>query len=108
MSRPPCWPDGQACPNHCAKAHFDRTVHNITPLDGPWAGWRLAGKDLVAPDGTRVSPTRMRGILFRLEAEERLERARARKAKPVRRELVKVVVVDLEDWRRRHFGTDAA
>lgn len=110
MSRPPCWPNGQACPNHCAEAHFERTVHNITPLAGPWAGWRMAGKDLVGPDGARISPTRMRGILFRLEAEERLTRARARNAKAnaVRRQLVKVVVVDLDDWKRRHFGTGAA
>ncbi|WP_268738733.1 DUF3653 domain-containing protein [Luteimonas fraxinea] len=82
----------------------------VRHLHGPWAGWRMAGKDLVGPDGTRISPTRMRGVLFRIEAEERLQRARARsaKAKAVRRELVKVVVVDLGDWKRRHFGTSAA
>jgi len=90
--------------------HFDRVVHNKTPLHGPWAGWRMAGKDLVAPDGTRVSPTRMRGVLFRIEAEERLQRARIRNAsrKERHRELVKVVIVDLGDWKRRHFGTSAA
>lgn len=90
--------------------HHDRVVHNKTPLHGPWAGWRMAGKDLVAPDGSRISPTRMRGIMFRMDAEERLQRARARrdKANAVRRQLVKVVVVDLGDWKRRHFGTSAA
>lgn len=103
---PTCW----HCKSESSAEHYDRVVHNITSLHGPWAGWRLAGKDLVAPDGTRVSPARMRGILFRLEAEARLERARGRNAsrKAVRRELVKVVVVDLDDWRRRHFGTSAA
>jgi len=87
--------------------HHDRVVHNKTHLHGPWAGWRMAGKDLVSPDGARVSPTRMRGILFRLEAEARLERARARaRAKP--RQLVKVVVVDLEVYRARSSGRGAA
>lgn len=90
--------------------HHDRVVHNKTPLHGPWAGWRMAGKDLVAPDGARISPTRMRGILFRMEAEQRLERARTRNALQAERhrELVKVVVVDLGDWKRRHFGSSAA
>lgn len=110
MTRPPCWPDGKPCPNPCADAHYDRTVHNITPLAGPWAGWRLAGRELISPDGERFTTTRLRGLAFRLEAEDRLQRARARNAKrnASRRELVKVVVVDLDDWRRRHFGTDAA
>lgn len=96
------------CETETPAEHFDRVVHNKTTLHGPWAGWRMAGNDLVSPDGDRVSPTRMRGILFRLQAEQRLERARARNAKAVRHELVKVVVVDLGDWKRRHFGTSAA
>lgn len=90
--------------------HFDRVVHNKTALHGPWAGWRMAGRELVSPDGDRFSPTRLRGLAWRLEAEQRAERARARnaKAKSGQRELVKVVVVDLGDWKRRHFGTSAA
>lgn len=107
----PCWPDGERCPNPCAAAHYDRTVHNLTSLAGPWAGWRLAGRELVSPDGQRFTTERLRGLAFRLDAEARLERARAKnaKAKAVRREMVKVVVVDLDDdWRRRHFGTTAA
>lgn len=96
------------CETETAAEHFDRVVHNKTPLHGPWAGWRMAGKDLVDPAGARISPTRMRGIMFRLDAEQRLERARARNAKAVRHELVKVIVVDLDDWKRRHFGTSAA
>ena len=105
---PTCW----HCKAESPSAHYDRIVHNRCELHGPWAGYRLAGKDLVAPDGTRITPTRMRGILFRLEAEQRLERARlrnaSRKTTAVRRELVKVVVVELDDWRRRHFGAGAA
>lgn len=73
MDRPPCWPDGQPCPNPCAQAHHDRTVHNLTPLHGPWAGWRMAGRVLVSPDGDRIAPERLRGLMFR----ESLERRRA-------------------------------
>lgn len=103
---PTCW----HCNRESDAAHYDRVVYNITPLHGPWSGWRMAGRDLVSPDGQRFTTERLRGLAFRLDAEERLERARARNAsrKAVRRELVKVVVVELDDWRRRHFGSGAA
>ena len=88
--------------------HHDRVVHNKAPLHGPWKGWRMAGRELVSPDGQRFTTERLRGLAFRLDAEARLERARARKQNAVRHQLVKVVVVDLGDWKRRHFGTSAA
>jgi uncharacterized protein DUF3653 len=60
---------------HCqaehTTAHRERIVHNRTPLYGPWSGWRMAGKDLVSPDGDRINPRRLAGILW-------AERARAR------------------------------
>lgn len=98
------------CEAETETEHFDRVVHNKTALHGPWAGWRMAGRELVSPDGDRFTTTRLRGLAFRLEAELRLERARARnvRAQQRHRELVKVVVVDLDDWKRRHFGNDAA
>lgn len=66
MDRPPCWPDGPAQrPNACARALHERVIYNIMPLYGPWAGWRLAGAVLVSPDGDRISPERLRGILWR-------------------------------------------
>lgn len=65
MNHPPCWPEGLACPNACACQHHERIVHNNTPLYGPWAGWRMAGRVLVSPDGDRISPERLRGVLFR-------------------------------------------
>ncbi|WP_181444063.1 hypothetical protein [Pseudoxanthomonas sp. z9] len=51
----------------------------------------------------------MKGVLWRLEQEERLTAARSRNAsrKAVRRQLVKVVVVDLADWQAQRFGTRA-
>lgn len=88
--------------------HYARVVHNKTPLHGPWAGWRMAGRELVSPDGQRFTTERLRGLAFRVEAEQRLERARARRQKAVQHAPVKVVVVDLDDWRRRHFGTSVA
>lgn len=55
---------------------------NHVTLTGPWAGWRLAGRDLVAPDRQRISPERLRGLLWREESEARRDRARARKIEP--------------------------
>jgi hypothetical protein len=53
---------------HCQaehpQAHHERVVHNITPLFGPWAGWRMAGRELVSPDGDRVTARRLAGILW--------------------------------------------
>jgi len=103
-SRPPCWPEGQLCPNNCASQLYQRTVHNQHELTGPWAGWRMAGRDLIAPDGQRINPERLRGLMFRQDLEERRDRARARsKAKP---QLVRVVVVDLAAYRLN--GADAS
>lgn len=72
IDRPPCWPEGQPAPNPCAAAHYERLVYNRAPLYGPWAGWRLAGRYLVSPDGDRILPERLRGILFQEAARARL------------------------------------
>lgn len=44
---------------HCfaesTEARHARIVRNHVELHGPWLGWRLAGRDLVAPDGQRLS-----------------------------------------------------
>lgn len=55
MERPPCWRDGR-CPNDCARALHNRVVYNITPLHGPWAGWRMAGTRLVNRHGEWIAP----------------------------------------------------
>lgn len=97
--RPPCWPDGKPCPNTCAGDLHRRIVDNHVDLTGPWAGWRLRGRDLVSPTGDRVSPERMRGLMFRQQAEARLAAAKARRAaKSKTRQLVRVVVVDLASY----------
>lgn len=103
-NRPPCWPEGQPCPNPCADAHYRRTVYNQIDLTGPeWAGWRLAGRYLVAPDKTRITPERIRGLLWRQEAEARRDAARARSATGSQ-QLVRVVVVQLADYRANGVG----
>ena len=76
MSRPPCWPDGQPCPNPCAQRRYDRLVHNRVTLTAEWAGWRLAGRCLVSPDGDRIAPERLRGILFAEASRQRLAKLR--------------------------------
>ncbi|PPU91426.1 hypothetical protein XalbCFBP2523_14775 [Xanthomonas albilineans] len=104
--RPPCWEPGQPCPNHCAQAHARHVLDNHVELHGPWAGWRLAGRDLVAPSGERIPERRLRGLLWRADAIDLRDSARARnKARKARQQaMVKVVVVDLATWRDRHFG----
>lgn len=95
--RPPCWPEGQS-PNDCACALYERTVHNRTPLHGEWSGWELRGRDLVAPDGQRITPGRLRGLMWRDALELRragyASRRAAEKARSLRQP-VKVIVVEL-------------
>ncbi len=79
MERPPCWAEGQACPNDCASQHYQRVVANIVPLHGDWAGWRMAGRCLVSPDGDRISPERLRGVLWRESCRKHVLRSTPRK-----------------------------
>ena len=108
-NRPPCWEPGKQCPNNCARDHYRRVIDNHVNLSGPWAGWRLAGRDLVAPSGERIPERRLRGLLWRADAADLRDATRKRNAarKAGQRSMVKVVVVDLGDWRERHFGTHA-
>ena len=107
--RPPCWPDGQPCPNDCAAQLYERIVHNHTPLTGPWAGWRLAGRDLVSPAGDRIAPERLRGLLWRQQTEARRDAARARNdaRKSSHRGMVTVLRLRNSDWHAETFGTSA-
>lgn len=103
--RPPCWPDGP-CPNDCAHAHYERTVYNRQPLQGPWDGWRLAGRDLVSPDGERIPPERLRGILWRQATEARRDALKARR-KPHSGHVVTVLRIRQDDWHRDRYGSIA-
>ncbi|MEH6416206.1 DUF3653 domain-containing protein [Pseudomonas sp. CGJS7] len=71
-------------------------------LNGPWIGWRVRGRDLVSPEGERVNPERLRGLLWRDENNGRVAAARSRKAAAEaarERQPVKVVVVSLGEYR---------
>ena len=75
-------------------------------FDGEWIGWRLRGRHLVSDDGQRISVERMRGLLWREKMELRLagyaSRRKAEEAKRVaHRPKVKVLVIDLDDYRHR-------
>lgn len=107
MKRPPCWPEGAPCPNACAAALYDREVNNHVALTGQWQGWRLAGRDLVAPDGQRIAPERLRGILWRQESEARLAAARAKReaSEGISGCLVTVLRIHNSDWHRERFGS---
>jgi hypothetical protein len=52
------------CHQQTPESEYARTVHNKTPLYGPWSGWRMAGRFLVAPGHERITPERLRGILW--------------------------------------------
>jgi len=108
-NRPPCWPAGQPCPNNCAAQVRDMIALNHCRLHGPWAGWRLAGRELVSPDGVRLSAERVRGLAWRQEAEQRLERVRARNTarKAGLRGDVTVIRMPLRDWHLERFGSRA-
>lgn len=66
------------CKRESSRAHYDRTVYNITPLYGPWSGWRMAGRVLVSPDGDRITPERLRGLMFRETNEVRRRKAKTK------------------------------
>lgn len=106
MTHPPCWKPGKPCPNSCADALYRRNVYNQQHLPAPWDGWRMAGRDLITPDGVRLSPERVRGLAWRQEAETRLASIKARK-RPVRQEVVTVIRIVNDDWHRERFGTVA-
>lgn len=74
-------------------------------LPGEWYGWRLKGRHLVSPDGDRLTPERLRGLIYRDLQELRLAGfASRRKAEAGQRAAkygprIKVVIVDLADYR---------
>jgi len=105
--RPPCWPAGTPCPNACAAQMRDQVTRNHVRLHGPWAGWRLAGRELVSPDGVRMSAERVRGLAWRAEQEERLATIRARNAAHRHRGTVTVVRIPVRDWHIERFGSVA-
>lgn len=78
-------------------------------LEGSFQGYRVSGNYIIAPDGQRITPTRLEGLLWRDAMELRLagyvSRRKAEEAKKrFKGQQVKVVIVDLADWHERRFG----
>jgi hypothetical protein len=65
-----------------ATAPFFFQVYGSCDLCGPWAGWRIRGRDLITPTGERVNARRLAGLLFveQLQAKVRTARSRAHTA----------------------------
>ena len=55
------------CPH--AGALYDLHVHGRADLGGPWLGWRVAGRYLIAPDRTRISREELEYLLLRAEMQ---------------------------------------
>lgn len=74
-------------------------------LTGEWYGWRVRGRYLVSEDGQRIPQERLRGLLFRDASELRLagfesrRKAEANQRAKSRGFKVKVIVIDLGDYR---------
>ncbi|WP_430538899.1 DUF3653 domain-containing protein [Lysobacter capsici] len=58
-------------------SHRDYSRQDLT---GPWQGWRFRGRDLISPNGTRMSPERLQGLAWREHSEARLIQVRSRNA----------------------------
>lgn len=54
MDKPRCVAAGIGV-SPCLRSVYDWTVYGNGPLHGEWEGWRIAGRDLVAPGGGRIS-----------------------------------------------------
>lgn len=61
-------------------------------LSQEWAGWKIRGRDLVDPSGTRISVGRMKALMFREVGVQRRDRAHAQE----QRESTNVVRLPLE------------
>jgi len=76
-------------------------------FEDEWYGWRLRGRHLVSDDGQRMTVERLRGLMWRDKMELRLKGYASRRAAEEakvsvsRRQLVKVVVVQLAEFRHR-------
>lgn len=75
--QPPCVMPKQPL-NPCARRVYAEKVIGHVDLAADWAGWRLRGRWLISPEGDRINPERLRGILFREANEKRRHKAGAK------------------------------
>ncbi|MDR2872071.1 MAG: phage protein [Xanthomonadaceae bacterium] len=81
-------------------------VRNHVHLYRDWSGWRLAGRDLISPHGERINRQRLEGLLWRADAQDIRDAKRNRKKSKLSK--IKVVIYDLDQYRRERFGTYTA
>jgi hypothetical protein len=79
---------------------FDAKVHGRIDLNGHWQGYRLRNRELISPGGERITPERLEGLLWRDAMELRLAGYASRREAERPKQLVRVVVVDLEHYRK--------
>lgn len=72
--QPPCLTPGSAI-NPCARRLYEEKVLGHLDLAAEWSGWRLRGRWLISPEGDRISPERLRGLLFSENGSKRVSRA---------------------------------
>jgi hypothetical protein len=80
------------------KFMFNALVYQHMDMAGLWEGWKFRGKHFISPDGDRITPQRLRGLLWRDVMELRRAGYASRKkaeAESRKNQLVKVVVVPL-------------
>lgn len=73
--QPPCVVPGQAL-NDCAGRLYREKVLGHVDLSADWAGWKLRGAWLISPDGDRINPLRLRGLLFAEAGQRRVSKAK--------------------------------
>ena len=76
------------------------TVKNKTPLYGEWAGWRMGGRWLVAPNEQRQLPARVLGYAWEENAGKSLTDAKRENNDRWRS-------IHSDQARSRHTGTRA-
>lgn len=67
-----------------------------------WHGWRLRGNFLVSPDRQHITRQRLDGLLWRDAQQLRLAGLRSRREAMKPKQLVRVVIVELDTV--RHGG----
>lgn len=72
--QPPCIKP-RASVNPCARRLYAEKVLGHVDLSADWAGWRLRGRWLISPEGDRINPLRLRGLMFREANEQRRHKA---------------------------------
>jgi hypothetical protein len=62
MEKPRCVAAGLGV-SPCLRSVYNWTVYGNGPLHGEWQGWRIAGRNLVAPGGRRISLNEIEALL---------------------------------------------